>query len=554
MAESPLDRLMRSAMVGLRHAPDYDAEIPERFTRLLAQGEFRSEAERFLHLLTLCQLEQSLSRCPQPDDGFEELPDEPHDLLILLDDGAERLAGQLLELGPRQGSRLLATVLFQRRCALPDALFVGALERGDRHQADLYALAASARSRWMLELTPAWLEQLSGQCGDWIASAQQLLIDQAELDADAQRVLCQAYGSCRPALRQQLSMLIGRLPPLQLFAFVQTCWGSARAEARVALLRLLSGPLDWLVSPEGEAARLWLESLSEERAGSVRQVLMQLVALLAQRMAAERRSGFQTALLARIGQCLEPCILEPTSRKPELLVPETLSAALQSLGIGDSLAPRHPSLGQPAARLGQLLRLAGPGIWAQLMDCPVEEAGRRLLSSRFGAEVAPFVFESLLWHRERQTLGRLRKAAFSASAEGCHGAVLELLGANPEAASWYLETLIELDDWETLDSEAVCAALLAAGASLSEQASRRWWEQRLCQQFAQKRREPEREFCAALLLSLPAAELERWQPGVAATEGGAEEHQRQRRRLLETAQALRHASRTPPGTLQGEPL
>ncbi len=468
MANLP-EEMIRTAVAGLGQTADLDSLVPEHLAQLCHTDNFRSGAERFLQLMTLQQLEQSIARLPVPGDAPAELPAEPKPLLTPLDQHGQadfaRLPRQQIGLQP-----LLACLLAARR-ALPDAIALDMLRGAERGAHDLCALPGSARLRWMLSITPEWSKQLSTQSDAWIAPAQRLLCSPGtELDSDDEQILIQTLCECRPALRGWLLRLLGRQSPVQLSRFIRGCWDTAKAELRTLLVQQLIGISAWLASPQGQEMQQWLQELPTERATSVRQQLALLQACLD---TCAGRLNEDSPLYLALSRCITL-----KAGKAELQAPEQLIPELTALGIADTRAYANHDISKSASRLGQLVRLGGPALWARLLDCTADKSCELLLNSRYRDELLPFILDSLYLHREGTLFKQVYQATYRSDRAVYTGIIEHVaaqhVNAHPDTARWFADIMERDDLWQPAAQDAISIALLAAGVRLTAATSRAW--------------------------------------------------------------------------------
>ena len=536
MAHLLSEEMIRAAVAGLGQTADLDSLVPEHLAQLYHADNFRSGAERFLQLMTLHQLEQSIARLPVPGDAPAELPAEPEPLLTPLDQNRQaefaRLPRQQIGLQP-----LLACFLAARR-ALPDDIAIDMLRGAERGSHDLSALPGSARLRWMLSITPEWSKQLSTQSDAWIAPAQRLLCSpNDELTSDDEQVLIQTLCECRPALRAWLVRLLGRQSPAQISRFVRGCWDTAKAELRALLVQQLIGISEWLASPQGQEMQQWLRELPTERATSVRQ---QLALLLTGLDARTGRLDEESPLYLALSECITL-----KAGKAELQAPEQLTPELTALGVADTRAHANSDISKPASRLGQLVRLGGPTLWSRLLDCNADKACELLLNSRYQDELLPFILDSLFLHREGSLFKQVYQATYESDRPVYTGIIEQVavqhVNAHSDTARWFADIMERDGLWQAATEEASAGALLAAGVRLTPATSRAWLQ----------------HFDSASFASLLLLDLASNDPAFAPHPESDDETYEQRShrnfcQRIRTAMAFREALTQPASTMQGE--
>lgn len=502
MSDTLQEGLVSTAVTGLSQSADLDALIPADLTNTFARDNFRSDADRFLQLLTLQQLEHSVARLPASAENMEPLPAEPKTLLNATDPTCLTVFTRLNNGQHYTDTQALLSCMLNTGHALPDTFAIAVFAGSERGLQDLCGLGASARLRWMLSLLPDWSALLSTSATDWIEPAQQLLStpDRA-LSDETQDSLIQTFNDCRPNLRGWLTRMLARKPAADVARFVRSAWHSARAEGRTMLVHLLAGISDWLLSPEGRESFDWLHALPNERATSVRQLLSLLKSTLAQR---EAPHGEYCSALK---QALSACIAVSKQGTFDLQAPEALSPELIALGVADVRNHADLDISKPAARLGQLIRLGGPSIWAQLLDTSVENACQQLLDSRYCKELLPFMQDSLFWHRQLHLLPMLYRAANQPKRFHLEHFLARLAADHvlnqPHAASALLGCLDRHNFWQLLRLERICLALLLADVELTPEASQRCWKE--LQPLLLDHEYPGN--CASLLLNLTDEQL-----------------------------------------------
>ncbi|MBV0931742.1 hypothetical protein [Marinobacterium weihaiense] len=504
MSDTLQDRLVRTAVTGLSQAADLDSLIPADLTDTFVREHFRSDAECFLQLLSLQQLEHSIARLPAATDAIEPLPPEPGVVLQTPAPQCLTAFAQLQERFTQSGVQALLCCMLNAGYALPDELALKAFGGGYRGLDDLCGLGASPRVRWMLSLLPAWSQRLSTGSSDWIAPAQRLLRhpDQAVSDADQEHWI-QIFNDGRANLRGWLMRALARTPATVQAGFIRAAWGRTRAEGRTALVHLLAGISDWLLSPDGQDMHDWLHNLPDERATSVRQLLALLKTRL-QLVAAPADEHIN-----RLKQATAACFTTAKKARFDLQAPEALTPELITLGVADIRCHEDLDISKPAARLGQLIRLSGPSLWAELLDTCEEDACRLLLESRYCKELLPFMQDSLFWHRQLHLLPILYDAADQPKRFHLQHSLARLAAGHvvnqPQAATALVDSIRQQDAWHLLQLGRFDEALLLAGVELTPTDSLRWWQQLQPELIDDYGPGP----CTLLLLNLTTEQLNR---------------------------------------------
>lgn len=370
-SSSALDELLKLTVVGLQNSSSYDQVLPEAVQAVIANKTYANDSARFLDAAALTSLQAELSQIPTADD-FDELPDILDETRVHLNANDTLMVERLFNHQSKQPGRTALILLQRYGYAIPDTLFCDLMEAQTQDKSGRWLLAsvAGARARWLTEMNGSWRAQL-GEALQGAPVSQVPIIEQyrllAETDAEALQETCRnEWDNCAADTRR---LLLGYL---------------RSAHLRTAQLRS---------NPSEDETELgdWIVDHLNDKSTHVRRELTRWLITLNHPQGQTLREN-ATALLLQFMDVSKP-------RKPDLTVPEELSEAWTQLAIVDQ-DYLDTNLPKPVQRLGQLLVLTGPACWGAALKCKSHDALYRLLKSRFGEELEPYLWEACLLHRD----------------------------------------------------------------------------------------------------------------------------------------------------------
>lgn len=364
-SETALNDLVKLAVVGLQNSSDYDDILSHDIKQLINTKSYNNDSQRFLDAATLTALQAELSRVPDTD-TFDELPEIPEENLKQLNP-AQRLQLERLFHHQHRSPGRAALMLLQRfGYALPDTLFCDLMksEKLDRASRKTLASVAGAKARWLTDMNSQW---------------RAILGDAFNENAFSKRSL------------SEQTRHLANTPPLEITEFCLQEWDNCNAEGRRLLLAFLRSHNS---TPSTELTQ-WLSEKLNDKSNQIKRDLLRWF-ITTDHPQAEPYRQAAADLLSKYLDANKP-------RKPDLTVPEELSEEWSTLAIVDQdyLSTNQP---KPVQRLAQLLVLTGPQNWAQQLNCKSSDAMDRLLKSRFGEELEPYLLEAALYHQDDDAL------------------------------------------------------------------------------------------------------------------------------------------------------
>lgn len=377
-------KLSKIAVIGLQNQPDYELS-PELHT-LLAEAQCDNEAQRLLHALTLAVMQQELAQLPRPQ-RCDELPEIPAEWLQSITQHQRHQLQALFQFPSRNVMLAVALWLQRERRVLPESLLLEYMETyDDRISCRYLALVASARFRWLLAMNRSWAGSISQSIIEALKWVQNPAL---WLDIEQNS---ETFTRWDKAAQQAYLQKLYRYQGDELLPFIYHLWQHCNADGRKALWPYVYSV--WLNAVAlDEPAQQWLQSALNDKSKPIKFAAICLRA----HHAKQTEPDWYTEIKQQLSQFIDAS----KPKKPDLNPPETLSLELKQLGMIDD---DTYGLSKAVVRLGQLLVLTGPAVWAELLQCNSVEALRRLAKSRFKEELEPFLLEACIRHHDLAAL------------------------------------------------------------------------------------------------------------------------------------------------------
>ncbi len=406
-----LAELCKQAVLGLNRLPGGQTgtettpleQLPagRKICQALAEqnSDGKPAAASFLDSLALAFHSSSCSRLPATE-AFDELPPQPDEDSLLSPARLLQLQ-KIADCGSQERFWLLARLADNLQQKLPTCLVIQAMEQDHNHSNRQDILnSASAPALWLSQLTPELIRDCDLHPPQPFPAGNRFALWLQEADSDVLEAACKSWRDLSGYWQKHLLALLHRVKAPERWRFIRQLWPHAGVSTRITLVSKITGLL--FADPDQGALQQnlnreicsWLEQQDTDRSAKVVERLVILRAVAANSLPAQQQSAADTDVNQALQQELARYIPLSLLKKPDPQPPETLTEPLKALGIRDSGGDDSRAVG----RLQQLVLMAGPERLARHLKTDTATAVKRLLNSRFGAELSvPLMMSSLLY-------------------------------------------------------------------------------------------------------------------------------------------------------------